>query len=50
VLALLIGLVLGTAMGALNGVLVTRMKLPPFIVTLGTLSIFFSLTSVVSRS
>ncbi|HTK62992.1 MAG TPA: ABC transporter permease [Pseudonocardia sp.] len=50
VLALLIGLVLGTAMGALNGVLVTRMKLPPFIVTLGTLSIFFSLNSVVSRS
>jgi fructose transport system permease protein len=49
-LALLIGLVLGTAMGALNGVLVTRMKLPPFIVTLGTLSIFFSLNSVVSRS
>jgi fructose transport system permease protein len=50
VLALLVGLVLGTAMGALNGLLVTRMKLPPFIVTLGTLSIFFSLNSVVSRS
>jgi fructose transport system permease protein len=49
-LALLIGLALGTAMGALNGVLVTRLKLPPFIVTLGTLSIFFSLNSVVSRS
>ncbi|MEJ3656135.1 ABC transporter permease [Actinomycetes bacterium KLBMP 9759] len=49
-LALLVGLVLGTAMGALNGVLVTRLKLPPFIVTLGTLSIFFSLNSVVSRS
>ena len=26
--------------GALNGLLVTRIKLPPFIVTLGTLSIF----------
>jgi len=50
VLALLIGFVLGTAMGALNGLLVTRIKLPPFIVTLGTLSIFFSLNSVVSRS
>ena len=35
-------------MGALNGLLVTRLKLPPFIVTLGTLSIFFSLNSVVS--
>jgi fructose transport system permease protein len=50
VLALLLGFVLGTAMGALNGLLVTRLKLPPFIVTLGTLSIFFSLNSVVSRS
>ncbi|MEU8232606.1 ABC transporter permease [Actinoplanes sp. NPDC048967] len=49
-LALLLGLVAGTAMGALNGFLVTRIKLPPFIVTLGTLSIFFSLNSVVSKS
>jgi fructose transport system permease protein len=49
-LAIIIGLVLGTAMGAFNGWLVTRIKLPPFIVTLGTLSIFFSLNSVVSRS
>jgi len=49
-LALLLGLVAGTAMGALNGFLVTRIKLPPFIVTLGTLSIFFSLNSVVSSS
>ncbi len=50
VLALLLGLVLGTAMGAFNGWLVTRINLPPFIVTLGTLSIFFSLNSVVSGS
>ena len=50
IVALIIGLVLGTAMGAFNGWLVTRIKLPPFIVTLGTLSIFFSLNSVVSRS
>jgi fructose transport system permease protein len=48
--ALVVGLVLGTAMGAFNGWLVTRIKLPPFIVTLGTLSIFFSLNSVVSGS
>ena len=48
--ALLIGFMCGTAMGALNGFLVTRIALPPFIVTLGTLSIFFSLNSVVSRS
>jgi fructose transport system permease protein len=49
-IALLLGLAFGTAMGALNGVLVTRLKLPPFIVTLGTLTIFFSLNAVVSNS
>ena len=49
-LAIVIGLILGTAMGAFNGFLVTRINLPPFIVTLGTLSIFFSLNQVVSRS
>lgn len=40
VLALLIGILFGTACGFLNGLLVTRLNLPPFIVTLGTLSIF----------
>jgi fructose transport system permease protein len=50
VLAIIIGLILGTAMGTINGLLVTRIKLPPFIVTLATLSIFFSLNNVVSRS
>ena len=50
VLALVVGFACGTAMGALNGFLVTRIKLPPFIVTLGTLTIFFSLNSVVSQS
>jgi fructose transport system permease protein len=49
-IALLLGLLCGTLMGALNGFLVTRIKLPPFIVTLGTLTIFFSLNAVVSRS
>ncbi|MFI7585745.1 ABC transporter permease [Spongisporangium articulatum] len=48
--ALVVGFALGVAMGGLNGTLVTRVKLPPFIVTLGTLSIFFSLNSVISRS
>lgn len=50
IIALLLGFACGTAMGALNGFLVTRIKLPPFIVTLGTLTIFFSLNSVVSNS
>lgn len=38
--ALLIGLAVAVLTGALNGFLVTRIKLPPFIVTLGTLSVF----------
>ncbi|WP_127499967.1 ABC transporter permease [Actinoplanes solisilvae] len=50
IIALLLGFACGTAMGALNGFLVTRIKLPPFIVTLGTLTIFFSLNAVVSNS
>ena len=49
-LALIVGFLCGLAMGSINGLLVTRLKLPPFIVTLATLSIFFSLNSVVSRS
>jgi fructose transport system permease protein len=39
-LALLVGVAFGFAAGAANGLLVTRLNLPPFIVTLGTLSIF----------
>jgi fructose transport system permease protein len=42
-IALLIGIAIGTVSGLLNGVLVTRLNLPPFIVTLGTLSIFTAL-------
>lgn len=49
VLALLLGLLVGLAAGALNGLLVTRFKLPPFIVTLGTLSIFLALTLLYSN-
>ena len=43
-LALLAGLVAALAAGALNGFLVTRVKLPPFIATLGTLNVFIALT------
>ncbi|MCP3461868.1 MULTISPECIES: ABC transporter permease [unclassified Bradyrhizobium] len=49
-LALLIGLAVGAGCGAMNGVLVTRLKLPPFIVTLGTWSIFFALNLWYSAS
>jgi fructose transport system permease protein len=49
-LALLIGIAAGGGCGAMNGVLVTRLKLPPFIVTLGTWSIFFALNLWYSAS
>ncbi|WP_435100366.1 ABC transporter permease [Arhodomonas sp. AD133] len=41
--ALLLGLFAGAACGAVNGTLVTRFKLPPFIATLGTWNIFAAL-------
>ncbi len=43
-----LGLVAGMACGFLNGLLVTRLRLPPFIVTLGTWSIFGALNSFIS--
>ena len=42
-LGLLVGIALGLACGVGNGMLVTRFKLPPFIATLGTLSVFAAL-------
>jgi fructose transport system permease protein len=41
-ISILVGLVAGTAMGAVNGFLVARMRLPPFIVTLGTWQIILA--------
>jgi ribose transport system permease protein len=38
-LGILVGLAVGTALGVVNGLLVARAKLPPFIVTLGMLGI-----------
>jgi fructose transport system permease protein len=49
-LALAAGLAIGTACGLTNGLLVTRLKLPPFIVTLGTLNVFFALNLWYSKS
>lgn len=48
VAALLAGAVVGVATGLLNALLVTRFRLPPFIVTLGTLNIFVALTLLYS--
>jgi fructose transport system permease protein len=43
-IALLIGIGVGILAGLVNGLLVTRLKLPPFIVTLGTFSIFTAIS------
>lgn len=42
------GLVLGTAIGLVNGVMVTRFKLQPFIATLATMSIFRGVAYVIT--
>jgi fructose transport system permease protein len=49
-LAIAAGLGVGALCGGVNGVLVTRFKLPPFIVTLGTWNIFFALNLWYSAS
>jgi fructose transport system permease protein len=47
--ALAMGVLTCAAFGLLNGALVTRIRLPPFIVTLGTLNIAFALTHIYSN-
>lgn len=49
-LAILVGVLVGTVAGAINGLLVTKVKLPPFIVTLGTLSVFTALGLLYSKA
>ena len=50
VLAILCGIGASTLFGLLNGLLITRIKLPAFIVTLGTLNIAFALTQIYSNA
>jgi fructose transport system permease protein len=50
ILAFPIGMLVGTACGFVNGFLVTKIKLPPFIVTLGTWSIFGALNLLYSHN
>jgi ribose transport system permease protein len=46
---LLLGLVLGFVAGGLNGLLITVLKLPPFIATLGTMSVYQGLAYVATN-
>jgi ribose transport system permease protein len=49
VLVAIIGLILGFACGAINGMLVAKMKLQPFIATMGTMSVFRGVGYVISE-
>jgi fructose transport system permease protein len=49
VLALLIGAAIAVAAQFVNGFLVTRIKLPPFIVTLGMLSVFTAIALIYAQ-
>jgi fructose transport system permease protein len=48
--AIMLGITATTLFGMVNGLLVTKAKLPPFIVTLGTLNIAFAITQLYSGS
>lgn len=47
-LGITVGVVSGMLWGAVNGLMIDRLKIPPFIVTLGTLGIVRGLTLVIS--
>jgi ribose transport system permease protein len=47
--SLLLIIVVGLAFGAFNGFMVSRLKMPPFIVTLGTMMISMGVGSIVSN-
>ncbi len=49
-LAMLCGLLVTSGFGLINGLLVTRARLPSFIVTLGTMNIAFAVTQIYSKS
>ena len=49
-LCLIIVVLCGTIFGALNGIMVTKLKLPPFIATLGTMMISMGVGSIVTSS
>ena len=48
IIALIIGVLIGFVLGAVNGLLVTKGKMAPFIATLATMTIFRGLTLVIT--
>jgi len=49
IVGVLIGIAVGTACGFLNGLMITRLRINAFIVTLGTLGIFRGLALIISN-
>lgn len=49
-LAILCGIAVTTLFGLFNGLLITQVKLPSFIVTLGSLNIAFAITQIYSKA
>jgi ribose transport system permease protein len=47
--ALILIIIVGTAFGFFNGILVAKMKLPPFIATLGTMMIALGVSAIVTN-
>jgi ribose transport system permease protein len=47
-IAVLIGLLLGYLLGIVNGLLITKMRLQPFIATLGTMSVYRGIAYVIT--
>ena len=49
-MVLLVGILLGAGAGALNGIIITKGRVAPFIVTLGTMAVYRSLTLYISNA
>jgi len=49
-IAILSGIIIGAAVGAFNGILITKGKIAPFIVTLGSMAIFRSLALFIGNA
>jgi ribose/xylose/arabinose/galactoside ABC-type transport system permease subunit len=48
IIGTIVGIITGTLCGLINGTLITKLKLPPFIVTLGTMSAFRGISYVMN--
>jgi len=49
IICILVGLILGLSIGAINGFIVVKMKLQPFVATLGTMTIFRGFAYVITK-